>query len=106
MQYEVAFGTDIAHRPTYLEISSVSSSENFGKYFSLQVAPQGDVSSEEALQYLFESICVCVVYIVAIFYIFSKIISRLFFFICCLDPVFSVTLRSNLHFVFHSMHKR
>ena len=37
MQYEVAFGTDMAHRPTYLEISSVSSSENFGKYFSLQV---------------------------------------------------------------------
>jgi len=41
MQYEVSFGTYMAHKPITFEISSFYSSENLGKYFSLQVAPQG-----------------------------------------------------------------
>ena len=53
MKYEVSFGTDIAHKQPSFEISSVSCLENLGKYFSIQVAPQGDVSSVQVLQYFF-----------------------------------------------------
>jgi len=35
------------------EMSNVSWSENLGKYFSLQVAPQGYVSSVQVLHYIF-----------------------------------------------------
>jgi hypothetical protein len=58
MQYEVSFGSDIAHRPIYFEISSVSWSEELGKYFFLQVAPQEGVSSVQVIQYFFKvSVC-------------------------------------------------
>jgi len=44
MQYEVSFGTDIAHRPIYFKISSVNFSEDLEKYFVLIVALQGDLA--------------------------------------------------------------
>jgi hypothetical protein len=61
MQYELPFGSDIAHRPVSFEISSVCWSEELGKYFFLKVAPQGDVSSAQVFGYLFK-ISVCPVF--------------------------------------------
>ena len=46
--------TDIAHRRSYFEIWSVFWSRNLGKYFVLQVAPQGDVSPFQVLRYFFK----------------------------------------------------
>jgi len=52
MDYEVSFVKDIAQRRTSFEISSVYCLEKLGKYFSLNVTPEGDVTSIQVLQYL------------------------------------------------------
>jgi hypothetical protein len=62
MQYEVSFGSDIAHRSISFEISSVFWSEELEKYFYLQVAPQGDLSSAQVFGYLFK-VSVCPVFL-------------------------------------------